>query len=118
VKRIMVFSSGLGFFIPIFLFIIASYTSLEDTDIGIFLFSFLWPSFLVMLTWGHLQTVIEYLNFFVVGVGFNVGLYMFLGWLFWLGKTKNRFYYFAPPAFLFLIWNIFFGYLRPVFEFF
>jgi len=107
----------LVFFVPVIIYLIASYSNLEDTNIGLFVFTFLWPTFLALMMGDYLQTVFDYINFFILTIGFNVGLYLFLGWLFWLGKTRNKFYYIAPPTILFLIWNIFYGYLRPLFEF-
>jgi len=76
-------------------------------DIYFFCLEFFWPNSIMLMTFHSNQFDIWTIIQLSIIVGINVVLYVFFGWLCWLGVSKNKKFFALPSGILLFIYFIF-----------
>lgn len=110
-KKYPIWGAITGLIIPLLLLPIPQILDLAQYElvksIYYFCLPFFWPTSIALMAFhGNSFGFQEFLTLVLI-VGINIGFYVFLGWLVWLGASKNKIFFTLPPAILFFIYFIF-----------
>ena len=108
-KHLIVFGLW-GLISPIIILIVTNLTDLGGSGWSAKIFGLFWFSYLSLMALHSQGNTWDLILFMTNVIGINVLYFLFLGWLFWLGKTKNKGFYALSICILLLVWN--FIYLR------
>jgi len=106
-RKILIGFGLFGFLVPLvvipFIWLFpGSWESWVLSVVGLF-----WPTIFGTIAIHGEWSTWDLINLYSTLIFFNVLFYLFLGWLFWLGKTKSRWFY-VPTV---VIWLFPWGYI-------
>ena len=104
-KKFLIRFGMAGCIIPI---LISAFVYGTGTYLGMWgfrIFGFFWITFFSLMAMQGAEGVFDLIFTYSAILSFNIGYYVFLGWLFWLGKTRNKLFYLALPIVIYFAWS-------------
>lgn len=111
-RKILIGFGLFGLIFPIIILVVANLTSLGGSGWSFKIFGLFWFNYISLMALHDQSSTLDLIFFLVNGIGMNVLYYLFLGWLFWLGRTKSQWFYAPSIAIWLAVWEI--VYLRII----